>query len=138
VGERDALVLARRGVDEGHAQAVGDVRTLARRGRAPLLAEAAAHAARSPRAPHAAAEQSFEDVAQVDALVGKSLEVLRTETALAAARAAGKSAAAHAGEGIGRIAVRVDLAAVEAGALVLVAQQVVGLRHLREALGRLR
>ena len=49
-----------------------------------------------------------------------------------------ETAAAHAGEGIGRIAIGIDFAAVELRPLVLVGQQVIGIGDLAEAFGRLR
>ena len=57
--------------------------------------------------------------------------------AAAAGRGPAAAAAEAAAERHARIAVLVDLAAVVAGALVLVGQQVIGLGHLGEALGGL-
>ena len=90
-----------------------------------------------------AAEQPFENVAQVDALgPGHVLEVARVEalrpaSAAAAALAAKASASAAHAEGHCRVALGIDLAAVELRSLGLVGQQVIGLGHVGEALRRL-
>ncbi len=132
VAQRDPLRGERGGVDEGDAQAIGDVGAL----RARLLAttEAAGKPAAAGLTP---AEQPFEDVGHVRAFAAE-VELLPLEAPTHATRSAGARTAAAEAERRGGIAVAVDLAAVEARALVLVGQQVVGARHLAEPLGRLR
>src|SRR5690606_26749240 len=101
----------------------------------PPAAEAAGPGA--ARAAHSA-EQPLEDVPEVDVVAhAETLEIVRRRP-VARAGVAEAAAAEASAEWHGRIAVGVDLAAVEARALVLVRQQVVGLGHLREALGGLR
>ena len=131
VRERDALRLQGGRVLERHAQAIGDIGALGRRCRA--AAEAGGEAAATAAAP--ASEQALENVAEI-AAVGAEIEpagAAAESTAAARSPAPGTEA-----ERRGRIAVRVDLAAIELGALVLVVQQVIGGRHLAEALRRLR
>jgi hypothetical protein len=80
----------------------------------------------------AAAEQPLEDIAKIGALAAKACE-----TALSPARVAAKAAAAVA-EWHGRIAVGVDLAAVELGPLRLVGEQIISLGDVGESLRRFR
>ena len=88
----------------------------------------------------AAAEQAFEDIAEVDPF-GTAAEAAHAlagaEPALAGAKPARAAAAPAEAERHRRIPVDIDLAAIESGALVLVGQQVIGLGHLGETLGRL-
>ena len=94
---------------------------------------ASAHAAnkRCARPPARAAEQPFENIAEVRAA--------RVETAARlAAEAATRTAAAPAkAEGRGRIAIAVNFPPVEPGALVLVGQQVIGVGNGGKLLRRL-
>jgi hypothetical protein len=134
VGEADALRLERRGVGERHLEAVGDVgAALRRRGLAAVTESARAGAARAARA---AAEQPFEQVAEVG-LSAHAFEIAGGESARAAAGAAAEAveaaaSAEPAAERHRRVAVGVDLAAVELGALVLVGKQVVGPGHFEK------
>src|SRR5690606_24230363 len=90
-------------------------------------------AERTAAAGTAAAEQSFEDIAEIRALAAET-----AETALRpAARVAAETAAAIAEEHR-RVAVGVDLAAVQLRALFLVGQKVIGLGDVGEFLRRLR
>src|SRR3546814_14709981 len=84
---------------------------------------------RSAAAGAATAEQPFEDIAEIRALAA--------ETARLPARVAADTAAAIA-EGHGRIAVGVDLAAVELHAVFLVGEKVIGLGDVGDFLRRLR
>jgi hypothetical protein len=100
-----------------------------------------ARAAAQPTGPGlTAAEQSFEQIAEVDALgSGHALELARVEALRAGSSAARAVAAAEPRpERARRVALGVNLAAVETGALVLVAQQVIGLGDVGETLRRLR
>src|SRR3546814_19133863 len=88
------------------------------RRRAP--AETAKASARSPT-PARAAEKPFEYVAEIGAAILELEPAALPRTAAKAPRPAAAEA-----EGRGRIALAVDLAPVEAGALVLVRQPVIG------------
>src|SRR3546814_3306456 len=81
----------------------------------------------------ALAEQPFEDVADIARLAAE-IELRAAGAESARARAATPAAEAEGGRGI---AIGVDLAAVEARALVLVGEEIIGVGHLRKALGRL-
>jgi hypothetical protein len=118
----DALGFERRGILERDRKPVGDVGAFLRRRLARAAAAEAAEAA--PALPGAAAEQSFENVGQVDLLA--AAEIPRAagaapETAGRPARMAGAEAERRLG-----IAVLVDLAAIILGALGLVGEDVVG------------
>ena len=80
------------------------------------------------------AEQPFENAAEVNLVAGEILWVKAARTA--ASTSAAKAAAAKALRE-GGVAVGVDFTPVEAGALVLVRQQIIGARHLGEACCRL-
>ena len=123
VGQGNPLRIEGGGIGERHAQAVLHVGALARRRRRRTAAGGA------PAAHSAAVEQPIEEVADVDPLGrAEAFEILRRKAALAARSALGPTAEAAAAHSKGhcRIALGVDLAAVEPGALVLVRQQVVG------------
>src|SRR5204862_174926 len=128
VAQRDALCRQRGRILEAHGEAIGDVRALGRRPAAEI-AKASGEAPAAPPRAHAA-EQPFENVAKA-ARFAAAAEI-GAETALAAAA----HARAEAAERIHGIAVAIDLAAIETGALVLVGQQVIGLGDLAELLRR--
>jgi hypothetical protein len=110
-------------IGQRNLEAVLDVAATRGRALASAGARAATHAA-------ASAEQAFEDVAEVHRLA--AAETLGAK----AARPPPPGPPPYPKPPIG-IAVDVDLAAIELGALVLVGQQVIGARHFAEALGRL-
>ena len=132
VRERDPLRLERRRIDERYGQPIGDVGALsaarARAGRKPPNAAAAAPAA-------ATAEQAFEQVAEIGRVASKAaLEAVERRRFAPRTRPPPPPKPPEAERHL-RIALLVDLAAVVLGALVLVGQQIVGGRHLAEALG---
>src|SRR6185312_16393731 len=137
VGQRDPLWLQRNRVVEGDLEPVGDVRAFLRRR---ALAEPAERAAASRTAARRAAEQPFEQVAEVGGVGAAEIEILETLSARsgAGARSGARRIAAEAAakRHLG-IAVLIDLTAVVARALVLVRQQVIGGCHLGEALRRI-
>jgi hypothetical protein len=83
----------------------------------------------------APAEQALEQVGQVRPIAAFKAAIV-AKAALAAAKTTA-TAAKSAAERHRRVAVGVDLATVELGALVLVGKQVIGPRHLGKAFGRL-
>ena len=119
-------------IGQRYAQLVSHVGALGRRSRPSAIAEGTGSAAAKATAP---AEQAFEDVAKVDPGViaaAKAFEPVGAEAALAARAAKAPGAAAKAIAG--GVAVDIDLAPVEPGALVLVGQEVIGAGHFRKAL----
>src|SRR5260221_9390807 len=133
VSERDPLRLQRDRILERDLQPVCHVGTLLR-GASTLAksAERAAGGAAARRAP----EKTLEQIAEIGGIAAATAEVEILESAarlgpsparLVAAEAAAKR---HL-----RVTLLVDLAAVVAGALVLVRQQIVGLRYFPETLG---
>src|SRR5690606_28469290 len=116
VRQPDALRLERGRIDERDLQPIADVGPALRRG----LAARAETGSGAPLAAQAA-EQPLEDVAQVDVVAdAETLEILRRGPASAARAGVEAAAAEPAAERHRRIAVGVDLAAVEPRALVLV------------------
>src|SRR5207244_2533167 len=82
------------------------------------------------------AEQPFEQVAEVGRLAAAEIEALEAAGARLRPACSRRIAAETRAERHLGIAVLVDLAAVVAGALVLVREQIVGVGDLSEALGR--
>ena len=107
--------------------------------RGAVLAAKAAAAKTTARAP--SAKQPLEHVAKVDAFgasmspgAAKAGHVVGPKAALPTAKSA---AATIAGAIAGGVAVHVDLAPVETGALVGIRQQIIGVGDFRKALARL-
>src|SRR5215218_229713 len=132
VAQRYALGLQRHGIGERDLQPVRDVRAFLRRARP--LAEPAEAASALLAATGGGAEQAFEQVAKVRRIAAEVelVETRRRTTGLRAGSAP-RVAAEAAAERHLRIAFLVDLAAVVLRAFVLVRQQVVRMRDLREA-----
>jgi hypothetical protein len=128
IGKRDALRLERGGIGKRNAEAIGDV------GAARLLLIAAAETEAAGKTAAAAAlcttpEQPFEDIAHIG-FAAAEIELLAM-LAIGAEPACPRATRSET-IGRGRIAVTVDLTAIEAGTLVLVGQQVIGRGDLRK------
>ena len=132
--ERDALAAERRRIVERHVEAIGDVGALLRRRAAAAEAAEAAAARRRRRA----AEQAFEHVAEIGRLAAAELEARHWGRESRRRRRRRRppppppKPKGIAGLPSPSISPRSILRA-----LVLVGQQVIGLRDLGEALGRL-
>ncbi len=107
------------------------VAVMASAGIAGLAAEAAPRTAVLRLAP---AEQPFEQIAEIDLVRPEALETGRPGPRAIGAAPAVTRPCAHSGEGIGRVAIGIDLAAVILRALGLVREQVIGAGRLGEFL----
>ena len=130
--QRDALVLERRRILEADGEAIADIGALGWRR---LPARPAEAPERSTAAIAPPAEDAVEQVGEVHLLRAGALEA--AGTAIEAATRPRTGAATAEAERHPRIALLVDLTAIILGALVLVGQDIIGARHLGEALGGL-